>query len=122
MVYMEKRFIQPRNSGGWLSVTGEGSESDADVYVQTSGGGASLSKADAFRFIKLVARGAGLRTGTTGARGELIVTKPESEAVLKRRDELAKEFDESSYDNCYSGLKNAINYIVDAELKEGELA
>ena len=122
MVFMEKQVIKTEysESEGWVSVTGEGSESSADVYVQTAEFGVSLSKAQAFDLIVLLCEGAGLQLDRTGLDG-LIIQKPENPAIAKRRDELASVFAgyDKKFDVCPPPLKRAINYIVDGELEAG---
>lgn len=122
MVHTRSETIKTESGegGGRISVMGEGSESSADVYVQTSQYGVSLSRTEAFELIELVAKGAGLWMNENG-HGGLTIQKPENPVVAKRRNDLAKEFDQTGFDNCYTGLKNAINYIVDGELEAGVL-
>lgn len=83
----------------------------------------ALDQIGTYEAILALAEAAGLTFEPTAARTGIILQKPEDK-VQKRREELVKKFagsDKARYDHLSDTATNAIEFIIDGEVKRGEL-
>jgi hypothetical protein len=87
-------------------------------------GYANLTRSEVYEFIIALATKAEIYGGYNVAsdKGGIIVNRPDSKAVIDRRNELSHEFFGCSFASAGGGAKAAVEYIVEGERSRGELA
>jgi hypothetical protein len=109
------------NSGDWVRVrkdveaTNLAIGEDGEVISSIS-----MRQWETFEVIRKLADVSGLYSDRTGAMG-LIIRRPENPAEAERREELAYKFMDTSYEECIPAMQHAILFIVEGEIKRGEL-
>jgi hypothetical protein len=118
---MKMTRIYSIGGSGWVEIVKEDKGSSKDVYVTAFEHGASLSLVEVQDVILALAKIAGFKTEPTGNNMGVIIQFPPSPAVFERREELAQKFYDKEYDNVPAGGQYAIEYIIEGEIKRGEL-
>lgn len=119
MEYVEKSDTILGESSS-VTVTSEPHHTSAVMYIRTPDHGASLNGWQMFDLIEAMLKVSGTTYEFTGAMG-LIIHRPESPAVEERREELAQKFFDSPFSVLESRHHHVIEFIIEGEIKRGEL-
>lgn len=81
-----------------------------------------LTEPEVYQLVLELVTKAELFGGYSEGNMGFFVARPESEAVLARKDELSKQFFTVEYEAAGVSAKNAVDFIVKGEIDRGELS